>query len=83
MSREVIWTRKRYELLCEQGMLSERDCRMLEMHIKRCSNLEIAVAMNLDISRVNAAIKRFKRTYDAVQREFPEELDPRQKSKNC
>ena len=82
MSREVIWTRQRFELLCEQGMLSDRDCRILEMHIRRFSALEIAMAENMDISRVNAVIKRLKRTYDVVQKEFPDRLDPRQKSIN-
>lgn len=66
--------------MCEQGMLSDEDAAILEEHIKRHSNLDIAVRHNVDISVINATIKRLKMVYDAVQRDFPDLLDPRDKS---
>ena len=58
-------------------MLSDTDKAILEAHIKRQSNLEIAVANHCDVSVINATIKRLKLVYDAVQECFPDQLDPR------
>lgn len=80
MAREVVWTLSRYELVCEQGMLNAADRELLKMHIMGASNLEIAVKANKDISAVCADIKRYKMIYDAVQREFPDKLEVRNKS---
>ena len=80
MAREVVWTLSRYELICEQGMLNETDRAILKMHIMGASNLQIAVEYNKDVSAVCADIKRFKVIYDAVQKEFPDLLEPRNQS---
>lgn len=77
MAREVVWTKARYELLCEQGMLNEEDRGKLKMHIMRESNLAIAVAYHCDESKINDDINRYKMIYDAVQKEFPDILDKR------
>lgn len=79
MAKEVIWTRSRYELICEQGMLNDTDRNTLKMHIMGSSNLEIAVAEHCDISKINEDINRFKMIYDVLQKEFPDILDPRDK----
>lgn len=79
MAREVIWTRSRYELICDQGMLNDADRKTLEMHIMGSSNLEIAVTQHCDISKINEDINRFKQIYDALQREFPDKLETRDK----
>lgn len=81
MSYEVVWTRSKFELLCREGMLSDEDCLILEMHIKRKSHLEIAIALNYtDVDPINDAINRLKIVYDEVQKEFPDLLEPRSKS---
>lgn len=80
MAREVKWTRRKYELVCEQGMLSEDDCQILEEHIKRYTNQAIATKHNVEISVINDTIARLKQVYDEVQKEFPEILEKRDKS---
>lgn len=77
MAREVVWTLARYNLVCEQGMLNQDDREKLKMHIMRHSNLEIAMHFNCDISVIDADMKRYKLIYDAVQKQFPDILDPR------
>ena len=77
MAKEVVWTLKRYNLLCEQGMLNEEDRGKLKMHIMRESNLAIAHAYHCDESKINDDINRYKMIYDAVQLEFPEVLEKR------
>lgn len=79
MAREVVWTLQRYTLVCEQGMLNPEDCDKLRMHIMRCSNLEIAMKYSVDISVIDSDMKRYKLIYDAVQKQFPDILDPRNK----
>lgn len=80
MSREVVWTRRKYDLLCEQGMLSDDDRDKLERHIKLETNQQIATRYNVDVSVINADIKRYKTIYDAVQKEFPDVLERRNMS---
>ena len=80
MAREVVWTLTRYQLVCEQGMLNDDDCKKLKMHIMRHSNLEIAMEFRCDISVIDADMRRYKLVYDAVQKQFPDQLDPRSKS---
>ena len=79
MSREVIWTRRRFELLCVEGMLCDEDRIILEMHIKRASNQEIATARCCDVGTVAETISRLKLVYDEVQKQFPDQLDKRSK----
>ena len=81
MSNEVVWTRRKYELMCREGMLSEDDCKILDMHIRRRSHQEIATALNYpNIDPIDDAINRLKIVYDELVKEFPEELDPRRRS---
>lgn len=81
MSYEVVWTRKKYELMCTEGMLSEEDQKILDMHIRRRSHLEIAIALNYtDVDPINEAINRLKIVYDELQKEYPDILEPRVKS---
>lgn len=77
MSREVIWTRSRYELLCNEGMLGNEDRIILEMHIKRATNQEIATALNCDVGTIVETISRLKLVYDEVQKLYPDRLDKR------
>lgn len=81
MSYEVVWTRRKFELMCTEGMLSDEDKIILDMHIRRKSHQEIAMALNYtDVDPINDAINRFKIIYDELQKQFPEILDPRVKS---
>lgn len=81
MSYEVVWTRKKFDLMCSEGMLSEEDQKILDMHIRRRSHLEIALALNYaDVDPINEAINRLKIVYDELQKEFPDILEPRTKS---
>lgn len=81
MSYEVVWTRRKYELMCTEGMLSDEDQKILDMHIRRKSHQEIAIALNYsDVDPINDAINRMKIIYDELAREYPDVLAPRCKS---
>lgn len=79
VSREVKWTRSKYELVCYHGMLSEEDCQILEEHIKQMTNLQISRLHNVNEGVIIETIGRLKQVYDEVQREFPDLLDKREK----
>lgn len=81
MSYEVVWTRRKYDLMCVEGMLSDEDAKILELHIRRKSLLEIATELNYsDVDPINDAINRLKIIYDELQKEYPDILSPRSKS---
>lgn len=78
MSREVIWTKKRFELVCEEGMLGCWERTILEEHIRGdMSRQQLAMKHNCDISVIDTTIKRLKDVYDAVQKDYPDALEPR------
>lgn len=81
MSYEVVWTRRKYDLMCNEGMLSEEDAKILDLHIRRKSLQEIALELHYtDVDPINDAINRLKIIYDELQKEYPDILSPRMKS---
>lgn len=67
MAREVLWTVPVYEEFLRLAYLTEFQKQVMDMHIRRCSIVEIALALNASESSVNRAIRQCKDIYDAVQ----------------
>lgn len=55
------FTKEEYEMLKEKLMLNDELSKILEMKIKRCSIIEIAMKLNISERTANRRIKELKK----------------------
>lgn len=79
MSHQVIWTKRVLDFFCEAANLTpfEREVMITRLTMTR---LQQADYLSVSLSTLDKCIARLKRKYDAVQKEYPDELKPRRKS---
>lgn len=80
MKREK-WTRKQTELFVREAQLDELEKGILETRIAGMTIKEQALYFSLSESSVSRVIARIKELYDMVQKEYPEQLPIRYRSK--
>ena len=80
MAREIIWTRLILETFIREAALTEREEKVMRLHVAEVSRLEIAEYINASVSTVDTIIRRCKRKYDAAQKANPDTLPKRKRS---
>ena len=54
-------TKTDYEKICEECMLNEEYCKLLEMKIKGCSRVKMAMELNVSEPTLDIMIKKLKK----------------------
>lgn len=80
MSHEVVWTKKVLERFCEAAKLTDFERQVMETRIAGMTITQQAFYLSVSDSTVCRTVARLKKKYDAVQKEYPDELKPRRKT---
>lgn len=79
--KQVKWTKKVLETFIEEGCLSPVDEQIMRTRIKGWTQTKQSMELGLSMSALNEHIKNLKLLYDAVQKEHPDTMPVRKKSK--
>lgn len=55
------FSKTEYLKICEECMLNEEYCKLLEMKIKGCSRVKMAMELNVSESTLDVMIKKLKK----------------------
>lgn len=82
MAHQVEWTENVYEQFCKRGMLTSEECWIMKTRIIDEMPISIqAYKLNCSKSRIERKIKKLRKKYDAVQKEYPDIFPKRKRSK--
>ena len=81
MKTKIVWTASTVRFVEEQAMLNEIERKVLEARVYNVSRLQMADYFGFSVSTIDRILKNIFDKYDAIQREFPDVLQPRFVSK--
>lgn len=69
---KIHWTKKTYDIFCEEAMLSDFEKAILEERIKGLTVTEMSLKHNVSTSTIHKTIKNMRTKYDIIQEHYPE-----------
>lgn len=78
---QVEWTAKKTEFFIEKGCLSEEEAYIMRSRVRGATVTEQALHLHKSEISIHRTIRKLKDKYDEVQREHPEDLPKRRRSK--
>jgi len=80
MAHEVVWTKRVESFFADAANLTQFERDILHSRICGMTRLEQSFFYTCSLSTIDKTIKKLKRVYDIVQREYPDELPIRRNS---
>ena len=80
MANQVIWTSKALETFIREANLNEEEEWIMRTRVKGWSRTRQAAELHISLSCLDKRIKKLKKLYDHVQKDFPDVLPVRKMS---
>lgn len=82
MTKDVPWNRKLYNKFMSEAILTDLQKQIMETRVtKGWTRTKQIQELHISMSTLDREIKKLKKMYDDIQKDFPEDLPPRKKSK--
>lgn len=78
---QVKWTSKKTEFFIEKACLSEDEAYIMRSRVRGATVTEQAMHLNKSEVTIHRMIRKIKDKYDEVQKEYPDDLPLRRRSK--